>query len=130
MINKNIIMNPQALEGIFGGVPDFIGSELMDVRLKSFERTIVLQLMTNQPIQNKPERWDKVDVVYVDMSLFDVRNLIISGDISSNSITQFDMSKEETAGILEIRCNNQMQIKCLLDWARVEKVTPGLIGSF
>lgn len=129
MINEDKIMNPQALTGIFGCVPAFIGSELMDIRIRSFKRTIVIQLMTTQPVQNKPKRWDKWDVVYIEISLFDIRDLVISGDVSTNSIIQFDLREAEKEGLLEIKCNNQMQIKCSFDWARVEQVTPGLIGS-
>lgn len=129
MINIDKIMNSQALTSIFGCVPDFIGSELMDIRIRSFKRTIVIQLMTTQPVQNKPKRWGKWDVVYIEISLFDIRNLALNGDISSNSIIQFDLKESGKEGLLQIRCNNQMNIKCSFDWARVEQITPGLIGS-
>jgi hypothetical protein len=128
MIDTNKIMNPQALTNIFGIMPDFIGSELMDIRIKSFKRTLVIQLMTNQPVQNKPQRWEKWDVIYIEISLFDIRNLIINGDISTNSIIQFNLEQSEKDGLLDIKCNNQMNIKCSFDWARVEQITPGLIG--
>ena len=63
MINLDRIMNYQALTSIFGSIPNFIGSELMEIRIKSFKRTMVIQLMTTQLIQNKPKRWDKWDVI-------------------------------------------------------------------
>ncbi len=129
MIRADKIMNPQALSSIFGCIPDFIGSELMDIQIRTFKRTIIIQLMTTQAVENKPKRWDKWDVVYIEMSLFDIRNLNIIGDISTNSIVQFDLKQAENEGVLEIKCNNQMEVKCSFDWARVEQVTPGLIGS-
>ena len=47
----------------------------------------------------------------------------------TNSIIQFDLKEIENEGLLEIKCNNQMSIKCTFDWARVEQITPGLIGT-
>lgn len=129
MVNTNKIMNPQALTSIFGCIPDFVGSELIDIKIRSFKRTIIIQLMTTQPVKNKPKRWDKWDVIYIEISLFDIRNLAINGDISSNSIIYFELVETEDEGSLEIKCDNQMQIKCSFDWARVEQVTSGLIGS-
>lgn len=129
MINTNKMMNPQALISIFGCVPDFIGSELMDIRIKSFTRTIIIQLMTTQSVQNKPEKWDKWDVIYVEISLFDIRNLVINGDIMTNSINKFDIKETGKEGYLDIECNSELSINAKFDWARVEKITPGLIGS-
>ena len=129
MIDSVKIMNPKALTNIFGILPDFIGSELMDIRIKSFRRTMFIQLMTTQPVQAKPKRWDKWDVIYVEISLGDIRNLVINGDVRSNSIIQFDLEKVGEEGLLGIKCNNEMYIRCTFDWARIEQITPGLIGS-
>lgn len=129
MINIGKIINSQALTSVFGCVPDFIGSELMDIRIRSFQRTIVIHLMTTQTVKNTPKRWGKFDVVYVEISLFDIRNLLVNGDISSNSIIQFDLKDLQNDGLLEIKCDNRMQVKCSFDWARVEEIIPGLIGQ-
>lgn len=130
MITASKIMNPQALINIFGCIPDFIGSELMDIRIKSFKRTIVIQLMTNYPVQNKPQKWGEYNVVYIDISLFDIRKLFISGDVITNSIIKFDIKEDKEEVFLEIQCNSKLTIKCNFDWARVEQIKPGLISSF
>jgi hypothetical protein len=68
-------------------------------------------------------------VVYIELTFIGTRNLVINGLGTENQILKFEMAdgKEEDA-ILQIVCNNQMQISCSFDWARVEQISPGLIG--
>lgn len=63
MIDQFKFLNPQALIGIFGKIPKFEESELVDVRLKRDGPTLVIQLMTKENVENKPKRWNKWDVI-------------------------------------------------------------------
>ena len=129
MINQFKIMNPQAFISIFGNVPSLNDSELLDVQLRRDGPTLFIRLLTKEVIQTKPKSWDKWDVVYVEMSFFAIRDLTINGLGTNNQINQFEIKDVGEDGVLEIKCNNQMYIKCSFDWARVEQITPGLIGS-
>lgn len=129
MINRFKIMNPQAFTSIFSDIPSLNDSELLEVQLRRDGPTLFIKLLTNEAIKIKPKRWDKWDVVYIEMSFFAIRNLIINGLGTNNQISQFEIKDIGEDGVLEIKCNNQMHIKCSFDWARVEQITPGLIGS-
>lgn len=129
MIDKTRIMNPQAFISIFGDIPSLDTSELLDVQLRRDGPMLFLRLLTKEIIKIKPKRWDKWDVVYVEISFLGIRNLTINGFGTTNRINQFEINNGEDDGLLEIRCNNQMYIKCSFDWARVEQISPGLIGS-
>ena len=121
-------MNPQALLSIFGKVPEFSGSELLDVQLRRDGPTLFLRIMTKEPVAIKPKRWDKWDVIYVELSFFGLRNMIINGLGTENKINKFEITDGEEDGALQIVCQNQMEISCSFDWARVEQINPGLIG--
>ncbi|NPC91543.1 hypothetical protein HOO54_04600 [Bacillus sp. WMMC1349] len=124
MINIAKLMNPQAIMNLFGHMPHFIDSHLMDVELKRDGPCIFIRLMTRETVENKPKRWDEWDVVYIDISFIGVRDLVIKGLGINNMISQFEITER-----LKMTCSNQMQIECQFDWARIEKITPGLIGS-
>ncbi|WP_420482306.1 Imm50 family immunity protein, partial [Bacillus pseudomycoides] len=66
MINQLKILNPQALISIFGMISEFEQSELLDVQLRRDGPTLVIQLMTKEPVENKPKRWNKWDVIYIE----------------------------------------------------------------
>ena len=129
MINQFKVMNPQAFISIFGNIPNLNDSELLEVQLRRDGPTLFIRLLTKEVIQTKPKRWDKWDVVYVEMSFFAIRDLTINGLGTNNQINQFEIKEVGEDGVLEIKCNNQMYIKCSFDWARVEQITPGLIGT-
>ncbi len=130
MMDVSKLMNPQALTNIFGTVPTFVNSELLDVQLKRDGPTLFIRLMTKQLVQKKPARWiDKWDVIYIEMSFFAIRDLAISGWKNNNLMTQFEIKKTGDEGFLDIKCSNQAQIQCSFDWARVEQLNPGLIGA-
>ncbi|HEY9059453.1 MAG TPA: immunity 50 family protein [Pseudobacteroides sp.] len=129
MVNQLKLMNPQAFISIFGNIPSFIGSELLDVQIKRDGPTLVIRLMTNEVVQSKPKRWDKWDVIYVELSFFAIRDLTITGVSTKNQINEFEIKEREKEAELEIGCDSQMKIKFLFDWARVEQITPGLIGT-
>lgn len=129
MINQFKIMNPQAFISIFGNIPSLDDSEILDVQLTREGPALLIRLLTKEVIQAKPKRWEKWDVVYIEMSFFAIRDLIINGLGINNQINKFEIKDVGENGVLEIKCNNQMYIKCLFDWARVEGITPGLIGS-
>lgn len=128
MIDQFKFLNPQALIGIFGKIPKFEESELVDVRLKRDGPTLVIQLMTKKNVENKPKRWNKWDVIYVEISFFTIYNLTIKGLGIENIIDYFEINKIEEEGLLKIKCKNQMLVECSFEWAKVEGVTPGLIG--
>ena len=128
MIDQFKFLNPQALIGIFGKIPKFEESELVDVRLKRDGPTLVIQLMTKENVENKPKRWTKWDVIYVEISFFTIYNLTIKGLGIENIIDYFEINKIEEEGLLKIKCKNQMLVECSFEWAKVEGVTPGLIG--
>ncbi|WP_242213114.1 immunity 50 family protein [Bacillus cereus group sp. BfR-BA-01383] len=128
MIDQLKILNPQALINIFGKVPEFEGAELLDVRLKRDGPTLVIQLMTKETVEHKPKRWNKWDVIYVEISFFTIRNLIIENLGTENIIDYFEISTTSEGSLLKIKCKNQMIVESLFDWARIEGVTPGLIG--
>ena len=129
MINQFKIMNPQAFISIFGNIPNLDHSDLLEVQLRRDGPTLFILLLTNEAIKTKPKRWEKWDVVYVEMSFIGVRNLTINGIGTNNHIDQLEIKDVGEDGVLEIRCNNQMHIRCSFDWARVESITPGLIDS-
>jgi len=128
MIDQFKFLNPQSLIGIFGKIPKFEESELVDVRLKRDGPTLVIQLMTKENVENKPKRWNKWDVIYVEISFFTFYNLTIKGLGIENIIDYFEINKIEEEGLLKIKCKNQMLVECSFEWAKVEGVTPGLIG--
>ena len=116
MIDQFKFLNPQALISIFGKIPKFEESELLDVRLKRDGPTLVIQLMT------------KENVIYVEISFFTIHNLTIKGLGTENIIDYFEINTIEEEGLLKIKCKNQMLVECSFEWAKVEGVTPGLIG--
>ncbi|MCY7800886.1 immunity 50 family protein [Bacillus haynesii] len=128
MISQLKFMNPQAIANIFGDMPNFIDSELMDVELRRDGPCLFVRLMTKKDVVNKPKRWNKWDVVYIEISFIAVRNLTIKGLGTSNIINQFEINEDEEEGSLKIKCSNQMEIECLFEWARIESISPGLIG--
>lgn len=89
MIDQFKFLNPQALISIFGKIPKFEESELLDVRLKRDGPTLVIQLMTKENVENKPKRWNKWDVIYVEISFFTIHNLTIKGLGTENIIDLF-----------------------------------------
>lgn len=128
MIDQLKILNPQTLISIFGKVPKFEEAELLEVCLKRDGPTLVIQLMTNENVEHKPKRWNKLDVIYVEISFFTIRNLIIENLGTENIIEHFEISTMSEGSLLKIKCKNQMIVESLFDWARIEGVTPGLIG--
>lgn len=96
--------------------------------LKEMNYTLVIQLMTKENVENKPKRWNKWDVIYVEISFFTIYNLTIKGLGIENIIDYFEINKIEEEGLLKIKCKNQMLVECSFEWAKVEGVTPGLIG--
>ncbi|PEE38090.1 immunity 50 family protein [Bacillus pseudomycoides] len=113
MINQLKILNPQALISIFGMIPEFEQSELLDVQLRRDGPTLVIRLMTKEPVENKPKRWNKWDVIYIEISFFCIQDLIIKDIGTDNIIHQFEINAIEEEGQLKIRCRNQMQVECL-----------------
>jgi len=128
MIDQLKILNPQALISIFGKVPKFEDAELLEVCLKRDGPTLVIQLMTKENVEYKPKRWNKWDVIYVEISFFTIRNLTIESLGTENIIEHFEISTTSEGSLLKIKCKNQMIVETLFDWARIEGVTPGLIG--
>ncbi|WP_216636974.1 Imm50 family immunity protein, partial [Bacillus cereus] len=51
----------------------------------------------------------------------------IKGLGTENIIDYFEINTIEE-GLLRIKCKNQMLVECSFGWAKVEGVTPGLIG--
>ncbi|MBU8788364.1 MULTISPECIES: immunity 50 family protein [Bacillus] len=127
MISQAKFMNPQAMTNIFGDMPEFTGSELMSVELRRDGPCLLIRLMTEEKVENKPKRWDKWDVIYIDMSFIGVRHLNIKDIGTDNIINQFEI--DETANSLKIKCLNQMQIECIFEWERIDRISPGLLDT-
>lgn len=45
-----------------------------------------------------------------------------------NEVVQFEIEDIGEEGSIKIQCSNRMSINCLFDWARIERINPGLIG--
>lgn len=101
----------------------------MNVDLNRDGPTLFIRLMTKDSVKNKPKRWGNFDVVYVELSFIGVTDLKINHLGNNNIIHHFEISTTENEGLLKINCKNQMQIETIFDWARVEQISPGLIGS-
>lgn len=101
----------------------------MNVDLNRDGPTLFIRLMTKDSVKNKPKRWGNFDVVYVELSFIGVTDLKINHLGNNNIIDHFEISTTENEGFLKINCKNQMQIETIFDWARVEQISPGLIGS-
>ncbi|MFS0656941.1 immunity 50 family protein [Bacillus sp. 179-C3.3 HS] len=129
MIKEEKIMNPQAMNQIFGGMPRFEDAEIMNVDLNRDGPSLFIRLMTKATVKNKPKRWGDFDVVYVEFSFIGVSDLAIRHLGVNNLIDHFEISTTENGALLKINCKNQMQIETLFDWARVEQISPGLIGD-
>ncbi|MGG0542637.1 Imm50 family immunity protein [Priestia aryabhattai] len=129
MINSNRIMNPQAVTGIFGRMPMFNNSELLSVQIKRDGPTLFIQLSTKEIVKNKPKRWDEWDIVYIEMSFLGVKELEINSFGTINEIEEFEIEDIGEGGSIKIQCTNRMSITCLFDWARIEQINPGLIGT-
>ncbi|UAC48797.1 immunity 50 family protein [Bacillus aquiflavi] len=128
MINEFKFLNPQALTNIFGKIPTFEKAELLDIQLNRDGPILSMRLMTKDQVKIKPKRWNKWDVVYIELFFFSIRNLEISRFGTNNLINEFIVIDKCGDGLLEIKCDNQLQIKAIFDWGKVEKVTPGLLG--
>lgn len=129
MIREEKFMNPQAMTQIFGEIPQFKNAEIMNVDLNRDGPTLFIRLMTKDSVKNTPKRWRDFDVVYVELSFIGVTDLKINHLGNNNIIDHFEISTTENEGFLKINCKNQMQIETIFDWARVEQISPGLIGS-
>ncbi|AOZ89806.1 hypothetical protein BK049_14575 [Bacillus xiamenensis] len=129
MIREEKFMNPQAMSQIFGEIPQFKNAEIMNVDLNRDGPTLFIRLMTKDSVKNKPKRWRDFDVVYVELSFIGVTDLKINHLGNNNIIDHFEISTTGDEGLLKINCKNQMQIETIFDWARVEQISPGLIGS-
>ncbi|MGR8013584.1 immunity 50 family protein [Bacillus sp. RM3] len=129
MIREEKFMNPQAMTQIFGEIPQFKNAEIMNVDLNRDGPTLFIRLMTKDSVKNKPKRWGNFDVVFVELSFIGVTDLKINHLGNNNIIDHFEISTTENEGLLKINCKNQMQIETIFDWARVEQISPGLIGS-
>ncbi|MBA4536060.1 hypothetical protein H1Z61_02625 [Bacillus aquiflavi] len=127
MISEMKIINPQALTSIFGCIPRFNGSEILEVQLKRNIPIMLLTFMTKEIVQNKPKHWRAWNVIYVKMSFYPVHDIVMNGFGTNNFIKCMTIKNTKESGVLKIKCYNQMQIKCLFDWARIEEITPGLI---
>lgn len=101
----------------------------MNVDLNRDGPTLFIRLMTKDSVKNTPKRWRDFDVVYVELSFIGVTDLKINHLGNNNIIDHFEISTTENEGFLKINCKNQMQIETIFDWARVEQISPGLIGS-
>ncbi|MEK4050507.1 immunity 50 family protein [Bacillus sp. FSL K6-2839] len=129
MIREEKFMNLQAMTQIFGEIPQFKNAEIMNVDLNRDGPTLFIRLMTKDSVKNKPKRWGNFDVVYVELSFIGVTDLKINHLGNNNIIDYFEISTTEDQGLLKINCKNQMQIETIFDWARIEQISPGLIGS-
>lgn len=129
MIREEKFMNPQAMTQIFGEIPQFKNAEIMNVDLNRDGPTLFIRLMTKDSVKNKPKRWGNFDVVFVELSFIGVTDLKINHLGNNNIIDHFEISTTENEGLLKINCKNQMQVETIFDWARVEQISPGLIGS-
>ncbi|MFV5962619.1 immunity 50 family protein [Bacillus sp. AK25] len=129
MIREEKFMNPQAMTQIFGEIPQFKNAEIMNIDLNRDGPTLFIRLMTKDSVKNKPKRWGNFDVVYVELSFIGVTDLKINHLGNNNIIDHFEISTTEDQGLLKINCKNQMQIETIFDWARIEQISPGLIGS-
>ncbi len=61
--------------GVFGKAPKLEDVELLEVRLKRDGPTLFILLMTKETVEHKPKRWNKWDVIYVEISFFTIQNL-------------------------------------------------------
>ena len=59
MISQVRIMNPQAFINIFGCVPNFGNSELMEVKIRRDGPSLFIRLLTKEMVKVKPKRWNK-----------------------------------------------------------------------
>lgn len=129
MLNHSKMINPQALINVFGDVLDLNGSELIEVRLTRDGAALFIRLQTSAKVKFKPERWSQFDVVYLEMSFWGIKELMINGFGTSNLINRFDIKENQSENILEIICSNQTNIRSSFDWVKVEKISPGLLGT-
>lgn len=129
MTDLSKIINPQAFIGVFEKIPDFKKSEILDIQLKRDGSKMIISLMTMEKVQNKPKKWGKWDVVYVDISFLGLKNLSINGFGTNNIIELFDVKANDNKVFLNIQCSNKMSIVCEFDWMRVNSITPGLLGN-
>lgn len=123
------VYEPTSDDSNFRGIPHFKNAEIMNVDLNRDGPTLFIRLMTKDSVKNKPKRWGNFNVVYVELSFIGVTDLKINHLGNNNIIDHFEISITENEGLLKINCKNQMQIETIFDWARVEQISPGLIGS-
>lgn len=121
-------MNPQALTSIFGAMPRFELAELLNVRIERDRPTLFIRLATNETIKNKPKRWGEYDIVYIEMSFLGIRSLKINSFGTYNTIKKFKIEDGKEEASIELCCHNEVSINGFFDWARIETITPGLIG--
>ncbi|MCY8918112.1 MULTISPECIES: Imm50 family immunity protein [Bacillus subtilis group] len=49
--------------------------------------------MTKEVVENKPKRWGKWDVVYIEISFIGVQDLLIKNLGTNNIVDEFDVSQ-------------------------------------
>lgn len=127
MISNSKIINPQALVGIFGKFPNFLDSELIDIHINCFNKSVKIRLVTKEEVKERPKRWGEWDVVYVDFIFYDVKELRLYGDIEVSIVKSLEICDLNNECSLELLCSNDFMLKGRFEWARVENITPGLI---
>ncbi|WP_153788840.1 Imm50 family immunity protein [Pseudomonas sp. EMN2] len=123
-------MNPQALTSMYGGVPSFVGAEVLEVVFKQDGPSIFVRFMTKEKPLKKPSRWPSVyDVVHVQISFGAVEALSFSKWGRENIVLETSGFLLDGREGLRLNFENQCRLEFSYDWARVESINYGLIGE-
>jgi len=129
-MNFSKVMNPQALTSMYGGVPDFSGSEISEIYFKRDEPRLSVKLLAQNKPMSSPVKWpEKYDQVCIELSFIGSRCVSFSEWGHENVVCEmlFDVVSHVVA--VTIRCANNSRLEFLCDWVRVESIRYGLMGT-
>ncbi|MFJ4346143.1 Imm50 family immunity protein [Pseudomonas sp. NPDC089401] len=123
-------MNSQALTNLYGGLPSFEGAELIEIKFNRDGPAVEVRLIISEKPAKQPAKWPKnYDVVYISLSYGAVKDLSVSHWGTKNIIKKaICVSLQDREG-LSVLLDNSCRLDFTYDWARVEEMTYGLIGS-
>ncbi|WP_194790311.1 Imm50 family immunity protein [Pseudomonas sp. UFMG81] len=124
------LMNPQALTAMYGGIPSFIGTEVLEISFTQDGPSVSVRFMTKEKPIKKPARWPNTyDVVHMQISFGTIEVSRFSKWGRSNLVLEISSQLMDDRERLMLKFENECELEFSYDWARIESINYGLIGS-
>ncbi|WP_200626898.1 Imm50 family immunity protein [Pseudomonas sp. LAM2023] len=129
-MNITRFMNPQALTAMYGDIPSFVGAEALSVVFSQDGPSVFVKFMMKGKPLKKPARWPSVfDVVYVEISFGAAEIVGFSKWGRSNVVSEILACLMDGRELVKFIFENECCLEFSYDWACVEGINYGLIGS-